>query len=89
MNIIPHDLIAEQAVLGTMMLDFESERCQKAIRQLKQDSFYNRQHQVIFAEMIELSRKNQPIDLITLSDSMEQKGTLKDCGGLAYLAELS
>lgn len=89
MNIIPQDLIAEQAVLGTMMLDFESERCQKAIRQLKQDSFYSPQHQIIFAEMIELSRKNQPIDLITLSDSMEQKGTLKDCGGLAYLAELS
>ena len=89
MNIVPHDLLAEQAVLGSMMLDFESERCQIAIKKLKTDSFYNRQHQIIFAEMIELSKKNQPIDLITLSDSMEQKGTLKDCGGLAYLAELS
>lgn len=89
MNLIPQDLMAEQAVLGSMMLDFESERCQNAIRKLKQDSFFNRQHQIIFAEMLELNRKNQPIDLITLSDSLEQKGTLKDCGGLAYLAELS
>lgn len=89
MNIIPHDLLAEQAVLGSMMLDFESERCQTAIKKLKPDSFYNRQHQVIFSEMIELNRKNQPIDLITLSDSMEKNGSLGDCGGLAYLAELA
>lgn len=89
MNVIPHDLVAEQAVLGSMMLDFQSDRCQKAIYSLKPESFYSRHHQVIFAEMLELNRKNYPIDLITLSDSMEAKGTLKDCGGLAYLAELS
>jgi replicative DNA helicase len=89
MNVIPHDLVAEQAVLGSMMLDFQSDRCQKAISSLKPESFYSRHHQVIFGEMLELNRKNYPIDLITLSDSMEAKGTLKDCGGLAYLAELS
>lgn len=89
MNVIPHDLVAEQAVLGSMMLDFQSDRCQKAIYSLKPESFYSRHHQVIFAEMLELNRKNYPIDLITLSDSMEAKGTLKNCGGLAYLAELS
>lgn len=89
MNIIPHDLAAEQAVLGTMMLAFDSERCQKAIRQLKTDSFYSKHHQMIFNQILELSRKNLPIDLITVSDSMEAKGTLSECGGLAYLAELS
>ena len=89
MNITPNDLVAEQAVLGTMMVDFDSERCQKAIRQLKIESFYSKQHQMIFSQIIELSRKNQPVDLITVSDSMEAKGTLSECGGLAYLAELS
>lgn len=89
MNITPHDLVAEQAVLGTMMLDFDSERCQKAIRQLKVDSFYSRHHQIIFNQIIELNRKNHPVDLITVSDSMEAKGTLKECGGFAYLAELA
>lgn len=89
MNITPNDLVAEQAVLGTMMVDFDSERCQKAIRQLKIESFYSKQHQMIFSQIIELSRKNQPVDLITVSDSMEAKGTLSECGGLAYLAELA
>ena len=89
MNITPNDLVAEQAVLGTMMVDFDSERCQKAMRQLKIESFYSKQHQMIFSQIIELSRKNQPVDLITVSDSMEAKGTLSACGGLAYLAELA
>ena len=89
MNITPNDLVAEQAVLGTLMVNFDSERCQKAIRQLKVESFYSKQHQMIFSQIIELSRKNHPVDLITVSDSMEAKGTLSECGGLAYLAELS
>lgn len=89
MNITPNDLVAEQAVLGTLMVNFDSERCQKAIHQLKVESFYSKQHQMIFSQIIELSRKNYPVDLITVSDSMEAKGTLSECGGLAYLAELS
>ena len=89
MNITPNDLVAEQAVLGTLMVNFDSERCQKAIRQLKVESFYSKQHQMIFSQIIELSRKNYPVDLITVSDALEANGKLSECGGLAYLAELS
>ena len=89
MNITPNDLVAEQAVLGTMMVNFDSPRCQKAIRQLKAGSFYSKQHQMIFSQIIELSRKNYPVDLITVSDALEANGKLSECGGLAYLAELS
>ena len=89
MNITPNDLVAEQAVLGTLMVNFDSPRCQKAIRQLKVESFYSKQHQMIFSQIIELSRKNHPVDLITVSDALDAKGTLSECGGLAYLAELS
>ena len=89
MNITPNDLVAEQAVLGTLMVNFDSERCQRAIRQLKIESFYSKQHQMIFSQIIELSRKNHPVDLITVSDALEANGKLAECGGLAYLAELS
>lgn len=89
MNITPHDLVAEQAVLGTLMVNFDSPRCQKAIRQLKVESFYSTQHQMIFRQIIELSRKNHPVDLIIVSDALEANGKLSECGGLAYLAELS
>ncbi|WP_392562520.1 DnaB-like helicase C-terminal domain-containing protein [Orbus sturtevantii] len=89
MNTIPQDLAAEQAVIGSLMIDFTSDRCQKAIKSLKPESFFNRRHQVIFTEMAELNNKNYPIDLITLSDSLESKGLLDDCGGFGYLAEAS
>lgn len=89
MNIVPHDLAAEQSVIGSMMLDFDSERCQTAFKILKADSFYSKHHKSIFNEIIELSRKNKPVDMLTLSDGLDAKGLLKDCGGLAYLAELS
>lgn len=89
MNIIPHDLAAEQSVIGSMMIDFGSKRCQSAMKNLKAESFYSRQHQLIFAEIVELSRKNKPVDILTISDGLEAKGSLQDCGGLAYLAELS
>lgn len=89
MNITPNDLVAEQAVLGTLMVNFDSPRCQKAISKLKADSFYSKQHQMIFSQIIELSKKNYPVDLITVSDALEANGKLAECGGLAYLAELS
>ncbi|XKM12686.1 replicative DNA helicase [Orbaceae bacterium ac157xtp] len=89
MNIIPHDITAEQAVLGVMLVDFKSNRCQNAIKKLKADSFYSRHHQLIFGEILELANKDFPIDLITVSDSLDAKGILVDVGGFAYLAELS
>ena len=53
------------------------------------DCFYSRPHGVIFSAMQMLLFQNKPIDLITLAESMEQQGTLEQCGGFAYLAELS
>ena len=57
---VPHNLEAEQSVLGGIMLDTGSERCQKALAMLKPESFYLRAHQVIFAEMRELVAKQRP-----------------------------
>lgn len=85
----PHSLDAEQAVLGGLMLDDGSERCQTVFATLKPDAFYNRTHRVIYEELRNLSRSQKPIDLITVSDSLEAKGNLEAVGGFAYLAELS
>lgn len=85
----PHSLDAEQSVLGGLMLDDGSERCQTVFATLKPDAFYNRAHRVIFEELRNLSRSQKPIDLITVSDSLEAKGDLEAVGGFAYLAELS
>ncbi|EPA7334059.1 TPA: AAA family ATPase [Escherichia coli] len=86
---VPHNVEAEQSVLGGIMLDTGSDRCQKAIAMLKPESFYLRSHQVIFAEMRELVAKQQPVDLITLAESLEAKDLAETAGGFAYMAELS
>lgn len=89
MNMIPQNIEAEQSVLGGMMLDSGSERCQTAMSMLKPESFYIRPHQVIFAEMRELVANQKPIDLITLIESLESKGLGEQAGGFAYMAEIS
>ncbi|MDH2998459.1 replicative DNA helicase [Pasteurellaceae bacterium LFhippo2] len=87
LNIAPHSLEAEQAVLGGIMLnndywDGVSERVQAT-------DFYTYAHRIIFEQMIELHRKNEPIDIITIDQMLRNKGVIDDVGGFAYLAELS
>lgn len=89
MNMIPQNIEAEQSVLGGMMLDSGSDRCQTAMSMLKPESFYIRPHQVIFSEMRELVANQKPIDLITLIESLESKGLGEQAGGFAYMAEIS
>jgi replicative DNA helicase len=86
---IPHSIEAEQSVIGGLMLDTGSERCQTVMSMLKPETFFNRAHQVIFAEMRELITKQHPIDLVTLFESLEAKSLSDIAGGFAYLAEMS
>ncbi|WP_367670435.1 replicative DNA helicase [Sodalis-like secondary symbiont of Drepanosiphum platanoidis] len=86
-KIPPYSLEAEQSILGGLMLD--NNKWDEVIERIKSNDFFNRPHQIIFNEMKILLEINQPIDLITLSESLEQKGILNPVGGFAYLAELS
>ncbi|MGK2889818.1 MAG: replicative DNA helicase [Candidatus Malihini olakiniferum] len=83
----PHSLEAEQSVLGGLMLD--NERWDNVTERVVANDFYNRTHRLIFREMQRLLEISKPIDLITLSESLEQKGDLDTVGGFAYLAELA
>jgi hypothetical protein len=80
---------AEQSVLGGLMLD--NECWDEVLLLVSSDDFYYGVHRTIFREMARLINAGKPIDLITLSDSLEnqnEKG-LEKFGGFAYLAELS
>ncbi|MFS2224111.1 replicative DNA helicase [Pantoea sp. B65] len=83
----PHSLEAEQSVLGGLMLD--NERWDNVAERVVAQDFFSRPHRLIFGEMQRLLEMGKPIDLITLSESLEQKGELDMVGGFAYLAELS
>lgn len=86
-KIPPYSLEAEQSVLGGLMLD--NERWDRIIDCISVNDFYNISHRQIFNKMQCLYELGKPIDLITLSESLEQSGELKSVGGFAYLAELS
>lgn len=86
-NISPHSIEAEQAVLGGIMLS--NDHWDNVAERLQSNDFYNYAHRVIFEQMSELVRSNVPIDIITLDQALKDKGILQDVGGFAYLAELS
>ncbi|VFP79588.1 replicative DNA helicase [Candidatus Erwinia haradaeae] len=83
----PRSIEAEQSVLGGLMLD--NERWENISERVVTQDFFSRPHRMIFTEMQNLLAQGKPIDLITLSESMEIKGKLNLVGGFAYLAELS
>ncbi|WP_338558920.1 replicative DNA helicase [Erwinia sp. E_sp_B04_7] len=83
----PHSLEAEQSVLGGLMLD--NERWDNVSERVVTQDFFSRPHRMIFSEMQRLLELGKPIDLITLSESLETRAELNLVGGFAYLAELS
>ncbi len=83
----PHSIEAEQSVLGGLMLD--NERWDNISERVVAQDFFSHSHRLIFTEMQRLLEMRKPIDLITLSESLEQKGELDLVGSFAYLAELS
>ncbi|AWH90273.1 replicative DNA helicase [Buchnera aphidicola (Melanaphis sacchari)] len=87
LKIPPHSLEAEQSVLGGLMLD--NEQWDNISEHVVADDFFSKPHRLIFQEMQQLLDLGHPIDLITLSESLEQKGKLESVGRFSYLAELS
>lgn len=86
-NIPPHSIEAEQAVLGGILLS--NTHWENVIEHVITEDFYTAAHRLIFQELETLARQNQPMDLITLDQSLKNKGVIEDVGGFAYLAELS
>ncbi|HDT2415387.1 TPA: helicase DnaB, partial [Enterobacter hormaechei subsp. steigerwaltii] len=87
---VPHNLEAEQSVIGGLLLDDDnSERVQKVLAMLKPESFYIRVHQIVFAELRDMFRANKPVDGLTLFDALESKGLTEQIGGFAYIAQIA
>lgn len=83
----PHSVEAEQSVLGGLMLD--NDRWDDVATQIAAQDFFISAHRTIYIHMQSLVEQGNPIDLITLSESLEQQEQLEQVGGFAYLAELS
>lgn len=88
-NQVPQSTEAEQSVIGSILIDPQSDKSQTVLSHLSPDAFYQRTHREIFKVMREMNNSGQPIDLITITNRLEEMGTLKELGGFAYLAEIN
>jgi replicative DNA helicase len=84
---VPHNLEAERALLGSILLDNDS--LNSALEILSKEDFYSDAHRVTFESMVALSEKNRTIDLVTLSEELARNGLLEKSGGAGYLAALT
>ncbi|MDD4351674.1 MAG: replicative DNA helicase [Candidatus Gracilibacteria bacterium] len=82
----PQNTEAEQSVLGSILLD--SEALIKVADLLHPDDFYHAKHSLIYAAMLELFRKHEPIDVLTISNLLRSEKKLEQVGDSSYLAEL-
>lgn len=85
-KIPPQSLDAEEAILSAILLN--NDALLDVLEILTPDDFYRSAHQKIFGAITALFQKNEPIDLITLSNTLRQRNQLDDIGGAAYLAQL-
>ncbi len=85
-KIPPHDIDAEQAVIGSMLTDKEA--VTNSIEVLKEEDFYREDNKIIYEAMLNLYNRAEPIDLITVKSELESMGKFDKVGGFEYLTEL-
>jgi len=83
----PHNLEAEQAVLGALLLAPDSFAVVSEV--LWPESFYGEGHREIYLTLKEMAESGRPIDLLTVTEELQRRETLDRVGGPVYLAELA
>lgn len=82
----PQSLEAEDAILSAILID--NSTLMDVLEVLAPDDFYKTAHQKIFAAITELFTRNEPIDLVTLTNLLRERAQIEEIGGAAYLANL-
>ncbi len=86
-RIIPHNIEAEQSVLGCVLIDENA--AFQIITQLKTKDFFVEAHKNIFDAMTNIYNRAKPVDYITLTDELENNGVLESVGGIEYITTLT
>jgi len=82
----PQNIEAEQSILSAILI--ENNTLPEVLEILSEKDFYREVHQKIFAAMVDLFERNEPADLITVSNFLKEQGQLEAVGGATYLSEL-
>jgi replicative DNA helicase len=83
----PHNLEAEQSVIGGLLLD--NNAIDRIVGILSESDFYRHDHQVIFSHIEKMIARNQPADIVTVAESMEAAGVLERVGGISYIGAMA
>jgi len=86
-KIQPHNLEAEQAVLGCILIDNQAQIDILAI--MNEKDFYSEAHSQIYKSMSKIYAKSIPVDFVTLTDQLEKEGLLEKVGGIDYIMTLT
>lgn len=86
-KIPPHSLEAEQSALGAMILDKDA--VTEVVELITDEDFYKEAHKAIFRGIIDLYNRNEPVDMVTLSEILVKEGVFGDIGGIEYLSDLT
>lgn len=86
-RIPPHSIEAEKSVLGAALLSKDA--LFDVIEVVKAKDFYDENHKEIFEAILELNRKNAPVDALTVAEELKKRNSLNMVGGRAYVASLS
>ncbi|MBI5700609.1 replicative DNA helicase [Candidatus Saganbacteria bacterium] len=85
-RIPPQNLQAEQSVIGSLLIDKAA--IVKAIEILHADSFYRDAHKYIYETILDLFDRGEPVDLVTVGESLRKSNKLDSSGGSGYIADL-
>lgn len=81
----PHDITAEEGVVGSLLLDSEAI---KDVKFLLPEDFYHEPLRELYAACVDLYHRGMKIDSITLGNEIDRRGKLSECGGIPYLSHL-
>ena len=83
----PQSIEAELSVLGSMML--KPAAVSQAVELLHAEDFYRQAHRAVFEAMELLLRNGEPVDIVTVTESLKKSGLLEQVGGISFLANLT
>ena len=86
-KIMPHNIEAEQALLGCILIDVQSQG--DILGLMKESDFYTEAHKNIYNTMVKIYLKSTPIDFITLTNQLDKDKLLDKVGGIEYITALT
>ena len=87
LKLLPQSVEAEEAVLGAVLVNPQS--LGRIVEFINPESFYKPAHRIIYQTMLDLFRRNEPIDIVTVSECLRNDEKLEAVGGRAYINDLA